>query len=241
MKPKVVIAANTAWYLSNFRRTLIRALSDAGFEVVAAAPPDAHVGKLAAAGCRFAPLPMDNGGTNPLRDLRLLFGFLRLLRAERPEVFLGYTVKPNVYGSMAARWLGIPVINNVAGLGAAFVREGWLSRLVALLYRLALSRSRKVFFQNREDLRLFVERGWVSAEATERSKPELRGKTLCSSLSPGCYGTRGWANTWRPPVSLSGATPKRASYFWDSPASRTRPPCPRRPWMDGSQKGWWNT
>lgn len=163
---KVVIAINTAWNLYNFRAGLIHALVEAGYEVVAVAPYDDYAPRLAALGCRYVPLPMDNKGTSPLRDLMLLWRFWRLLRSERPAAFLGYTVKPNVYGSIAAHLLGIQVINNIAGLGTAFVRGGWLAWVVKALYRRALSRSRCVFFQNDEDRAQFLREGLVRTEQT---------------------------------------------------------------------------
>jgi len=165
---KVIIALNTAWNLVNFRAGLIRSLVAEGHEVVAVAPDDEYSPRLAELGCRFVALPMDNKGTHPGRDLLLFFRFLSLLRRERPHVYLGYTVKPNVYGSLAAHVLGIPVINNIAGLGAVFIRDSWLTRLVRLLYRIALSRSHHVFFQNGEDLSLFVEHGLVASEKVSR-------------------------------------------------------------------------
>lgn len=170
MKPKVLIALNTAWNLLNFRAGLIRALIAAGYDVVAAAPSDKYVSRLLVLGCRFVPLPMDNKGTHPGRDLLLLWRFYRLLQHERPDVYLGYTVKPNVYGSLAAHTLGIPVINNIAGLGAAFIKDGWLTHLVRGLYRLALSRSAKVFFQNDDDRQIFV-LGGLAAERISACVP----------------------------------------------------------------------
>ncbi len=161
----VLICINTAWNLANFRAGLIGGLQDAGYDVTAVAPADGYETSL---NCRFVPLKMDNGGTHPVRDGLLLLRFIRLLRSERPDVFLGYTVKPNVYGSIACRWLGIPVINNIAGLGAAFVRTSWLTHLVRGLYRLALRRSAVVFFQNEDDRALFVSGGIVRAEQTAR-------------------------------------------------------------------------
>ena len=169
LKPKkVVIAANTVWSIVNFRAGLIRALVESGYEVVTVAPPDEYAARLPDLGCRYIPLPIDGGGTHPGRDLLLLWRFWRLVRRERPDVYLGYTVKPNVYGSLAARVLGIPVVNNITGLGAAFSRQNWLTLLVRGLYRLALERSAKVFFQNEDDRRLFVEGGLVKPEKTDR-------------------------------------------------------------------------
>ena len=164
---KVVICLNTAWNLVNFRAGLIRAMVAEGYEVVAVAPDDKYAASLAALGCRFVPMPMDNQGTHPGRDGLLLFRLFQLLRSERPDVYLGYTVKPNVYGSLAAHFLGIPVINNIAGLGAVFVKTGLLVNLVRTLYRVALGRSVKVFFQNSDDRKLFIAGGLVRTEVTD--------------------------------------------------------------------------
>lgn len=163
-----MIALNTAWNLINFRSGLIRSLVEQGYEVIAVAPFDEYATQLSTLGCRFIPLPMDNKGTNPGRDLLLLVRFFNLMRSERPDVFLGYTVKPNIYGSLAANALRIPVINNVAGLGTVFIKGGWLNQLVRGLYRVALSRSSKVFFQNDEDRQLFVSGGLVSEPIADR-------------------------------------------------------------------------
>jgi len=151
-RPKIVIALNTAWNLVNFRVGLIESLHRAGYEVVAVAPSDGCEARLP---CRFLDLPMDNGGTNPLRDIVLMMRFMALFRRERPAVFLAYTVKPNIYGGLAAWFMRVPTINNVAGLGSVFIRNGILAKFVRQLYRIALTSSAKVFFQNPDDLALF--------------------------------------------------------------------------------------
>lgn len=168
MSKKIVIALNTAWNLVNFRAGLIRALVAQGYEVVAVAPYDDYAPRLAELGCRFVALPMDNKGTHPGRDFLLFLRFLNLLRNERPDVYLGYTIKPNVYGSLAAHSLSIPVVNNIAGLGTAFIHDNWLTRLVRGLYKTALSQSNHVFFQNDEDKQLFINLNIVSHERVSR-------------------------------------------------------------------------
>lgn len=167
MKPKVIIALNTAWNLVNFRGGLIRALVTAGYEVITFAPSDRFAAQVTSLGAKFVALPMDNKGTNPGHDLLLLWRFYRLLQAERPAVYLGYTVKPNVYGSLAAYLLGIPVVNNIAGLGMVFIKKSYLQKLVRGLYRIALSHSSKVFFQNYEDREQFVVQGIVCSSITD--------------------------------------------------------------------------
>jgi glycosyltransferase involved in cell wall biosynthesis len=164
----VVISINAAWNIFNFRRGLIRALLGAGYRVVALAPPDGYEQRLIEIGAEFLPLPMDAGGTSPVRDALLLIRYLRRLRQLRPAVFLGYTAKPNVFGSLAAHALGIPVINNIAGLGTAVLARGRLAAILLRLYRFALRRSRTVFFQNADDLGEFVGAGIVRPEQARR-------------------------------------------------------------------------
>ena len=161
---KVLITLNSAWNLINFRSGLIKALLTQGHQVILAAPADEHVPALEALGARFINLSMRAHGINPLADLSLLWRFLRLMRAERPDVLMLYTAKPNVYGGLAGRWLGVPVVNNISGLGSVFINGGWLSRVLSSLYRLALTRAHRVFFQNPDDYRQFVEMDLVRAE-----------------------------------------------------------------------------
>ena len=168
MDKRIVIALNVVWNLINFRAGLVRSLVAEGYEVVVIAPPDDYVVHLAELGCRYVPLSMDNKGTHPGRDLYLLWQFLRLLREEKPAIYMGYTIKPNIYGSIAAHVLKIPVINTIEGLGAVFMHETWLTRLVRSLYRLSLSRSSKVYFLNNEDLTLFVSDNLVSKASADR-------------------------------------------------------------------------
>ncbi|QOY93614.1 glycosyltransferase family 4 protein [Massilia sp. UMI-21] len=166
MKRKIVISINTAWNIYNFRAGLIQALISAGYEVIALAPHDQYSQRLEELGCTVVDLPMDNNGTHPGRDLLLLARYYSVLRTLRPHAFLGYTVKPNVYGSLAAHALGIPVINNIAGLGATFIRDSIVTKIVRTLYKTALKRSHKVFFQNADDLALFTESGLVQQAST---------------------------------------------------------------------------
>jgi glycosyltransferase involved in cell wall biosynthesis len=160
---KVLIALNSAWNLLNFRSGLIRALVADGHTVVLAAPSDEHVPALQALGARFINLPISTHGINPVSDMALLWRFVLELRYERPDVLMVYTAKPNIYGSLAARALGVPVVNNIAGLGSAFIKGGWLALVLTTLYRLALTSSRRVFFQNPDDYRQFLDAGLVRA------------------------------------------------------------------------------
>jgi glycosyltransferase involved in cell wall biosynthesis len=163
---KIMIAINTSWNFVNFRSGLIRELISAGCEVIAVSPHDAYSRKINDMGCRHIGLAMDNKGTSPLKDLGLFIQFRSLMSKERPDAFLGYTIKPNVYGTLAARSLGIPTINNISGLGTAFIKESWLTAVVRGLYRTALAGAYCVFFQNKGDRSLFTDQKLVRAERT---------------------------------------------------------------------------
>jgi glycosyltransferase involved in cell wall biosynthesis len=163
---RILISANMSWNVLNFRRGLVRALVVRGYDVIVAAPDDGYANRLAELGCRHIRLPMDRKGISPLGDLVLLYRFLRLIQRERPDVFLGFTIKPNVYGSLAAACLGVPVLNTVSGLGTAFISNTWLTNVAKRLYRIALRRSALVFFQNEDDRSLFVDEALVARERT---------------------------------------------------------------------------
>ena len=153
---KIVATVNAAWNLVNFRMGVLRALMAQGYEIVAVTPEDAASRQaLEHAGIRLVALPMDSAGLSPLRDLALLAAFRRILQRERPVAMLGYTIKPNVYGSLAARSLGIPTLNNISGLGTGFMTTGMLNRVVQGLYRVGLAGAHTVFFQNGDDLAHF--------------------------------------------------------------------------------------
>ncbi|MBI5431129.1 MAG: glycosyltransferase family 4 protein [Nitrosomonadales bacterium] len=152
---KIFMICNTAWGLVNFRSGLMLGLIAAGHEVVAVAPPDDHVARIEALGIRFLPMPMDNKGTHPGRDLLLLLRFYRVFRRERPGLIINYTIKPVIYASLAARYARIPAISVVTGLGVVFLNENWVTRLVEVLYRYSQSRVQKLFFLNRDDMQFF--------------------------------------------------------------------------------------
>ena len=121
MKCKVVIGLNSSWNLVNFRSGLIESLASRGYDVIGLAPTDSYSKKLQKINCRFIPIEFDTSGQNPIKDIFLFLKFLWILKQEKPSIFLGFTIKPNIYGSLAANLLGIPVINNIAGLGRSLI------------------------------------------------------------------------------------------------------------------------
>jgi glycosyltransferase involved in cell wall biosynthesis len=156
--PLVIVCANLAWNLVNFRAGLIRALLESGYRVLAVAPPDpAMEQRLTAMGCSFAAVPIDAMGLAPHRDIVTFLHFRRLIAEHRPVAWLSWTIKPNVYGALAAGLAGVPAFPNVSGLGTAFIRRNLLTVLVKQLYRRGFARAPVVFFQNPDDRALFIE------------------------------------------------------------------------------------
>ena len=160
--PLIIVSANQAWNLVNFRAGLIRSLIGAGFRVLATAPPDpAMEARLSEMGASFAPIRIDSKGLKPHHDVATFLALRRLIAKHRPAAWLSWTIKPNVYGSLAAGLAGVPAFPNVSGLGTAFIRKNLLTVLAKAFYRAGFFRAPTVFFQNNDDRQEFVGGGLV--------------------------------------------------------------------------------
>lgn len=164
---RIAIVLNKSWNIYNFRMGLVAALRQQGHQVIAIAPPDAFTPKLIEAGCTYCPIEIENKGTNPFRDMLLIWRFYRVYRQVKPDVVLHYTIKPNIYGTLAARLAGIPAINNVSGLGTVFLIDNLVSQVAQQLYRLAFRFPAKVFFQNQDDRDLFLQHKLIRPALTD--------------------------------------------------------------------------
>ena len=153
---RIAISINRSWNIYNFRSGLVKALIADGHEVVAIAPKDEYSKLLMKMGCRFFPLEVQNTGSNPIKDLFLYFEYLKIYKKIQPDIVLQYTIKPNIYGTLAAKRLSLPVINNVSGLGTVFLNNGFVSLIAKLLYKVAFRRTDLVFFQNEDDKNEFL-------------------------------------------------------------------------------------
>ncbi len=165
--PLIAVCANQAWNLVNFRAGLIADLQKRGAKILAIAPEDPLMrARLEDMGCTFVPVPVDAAGLSPVKDAITLLRIYRILRRFRPAAWLSWTIKPNVYGSLAAQWAKVPALPNVSGLGTAFIRDNLLTRIAKLLYRNGFRRAPIVFFQNQDDRDLFLSHGLVGAAQT---------------------------------------------------------------------------
>lgn len=165
---KILLFANTDWYLYNFRRSLALALRDAGHEVLLVSPAGPYGQKLMDLGLCWMPAPMQRRSLNPVREAALVWWLARLVKSESADLVHGFTIKCAVYGAMAARLAGVARVSAVAGMGYVFSSDDLKARalrpLVRGLMRVALGGARaRLILQNPDDLALFQKAAIVDA------------------------------------------------------------------------------
>lgn len=165
MNKTVLILGNSDSGLYDFRKEVLCALMEAGFEVHVSVPDTGYVGKIKAMGCIWHETVMERRGMNPAKDMKLFRFYLRLLKETKPAAVLTYTIKPNIYGGFACRVKRVPYLVNITGLGTTLEHEGMLQKLIVFLYRESLKAAGCIFFQNRRNRDFMVEKGCVRREA----------------------------------------------------------------------------
>jgi len=163
---KIIVIGSLAASLINFRGPLLREMVERGHEVLACAPdasPDIQ-GKLKVLGVEYRNISIDRTGLNPVRDIYTICSLISLFREVRPDMVLGYTIKPVIYGSLAGRMAGVPrIFSMITGLGYAFsdggIKEWLVGSVVRFLYKLGMCANKRVFFQNPDDRDFFIKLG----------------------------------------------------------------------------------
>ena len=163
LKPRVLFSACTSWTLFNYHRNTFRAFLEAGYDVHVACHSDRYAKKLEALGCVAIPLSIRPASRNPFYELYTLLQFFNIYARVRPAAAFHFTIKCNLYGSLAARALGIPFVNSISGLGSAFNEPGLFRRMVETAYRLLQRGCFRVFFHNPSDLDYMLRRGMASS------------------------------------------------------------------------------
>ncbi len=157
MVKKIALVANSTWNIYNFRQNVIDELIKQNHQVIVYAPIDEFITytdnypSLKHIGLRT----LDRDSTNPIKDLLLIFELVQKYKKERPDLIIHYTHKPNIYGSLAARWCGIKSVSVITGLGYGFIRKGWLNTLMTFLYKISAGKKELIIFENSDDLDLF--------------------------------------------------------------------------------------
>ncbi len=163
----IALISNTSWSLYNFRLGLIKKLIKAGYSVLVIAPVDKYTPYLIENGCKFAPIELDNYGYSPWQDFKSFLAFLKLYQKQKIDFIFHYTIKPNIYGTLAATILKIPSIAVVTGLGHLFTNPNWKTAVAKILYKVAFSKIKKVWFLNESDATIFTQKAIVSESKIE--------------------------------------------------------------------------
>lgn len=154
---KMLIFINNDVGLFKFRKELIQGLQYQGWDVYAGFPDGEMTGDIEGIGCKAISIPVDRRGVNPLTDMKLVRAYKKVLREIQPDYVLTYTIKPNIYGGYACARAKIPYAENITGLGTAFQKDGIMKKLVSFLYSHSCKHAEKVFFENRENLSVFLD------------------------------------------------------------------------------------
>ena len=163
MTKKIAIVVNNSWYAWNMRANLGFALQKEGYEVIFICPYDKYSKNIKKYFSYFD-ININAKGVNPIEDLKAIYRYYKIYKELKLDIVLQYSIKPNIYGTIAADILNIPTINNIAGLGTLFIKQNIITKIAKLLYKVSQKKATKVFFQNHDDFKMFVDERLVQKE-----------------------------------------------------------------------------
>ena len=150
-----------------FRKEVILALANEGYKMVLLYPLGDRYTEIESDRIKCVNVKMDRHGINPFKDIKLFFSYIKAMKMYKPDVCLLYTIKPNIYGSIAARLRRIPFINNITGIGGSLHgKDSTLQKFIKFLYKIALKKSSHVYFQNRDNCEYFAKNRLCNMERT---------------------------------------------------------------------------
>ena len=155
---KILILVNHDVVIYNFRKELVERLLKDNYEVYISSPYGERINDLVNMGCKYIEANISRHGTNVIEDLKLIRYYLKIIKKIKPDVVLTYTIKPNIYGGIACRFLNVPYIANITGLGTAVENPGLMQKLTITLYRIAFKDINCIFFQNVENMNFFEQK-----------------------------------------------------------------------------------
>ena len=172
MSRKIILVANTDWYLYNFRASLVKKLQSDGAEVVLVSPPGSYSSSFQGWGIRWVPWIVGRKSISPWQELKSIVALVRIYQLEQPDLIHHHTIKPVFYGTLAARLTGVSaIINSITGRGYVFLGSDFKARFlrffVTPFYRILLRTSKvAVIFENQTDREFFIEQNLVKPEQT---------------------------------------------------------------------------
>ena len=163
---RVLVLTNNIGGLYSFRKEVMKAIVDAGYDVYISEPDDdERVKYFEGIGCHIIKTDFNRRGMNPLADMQLMIRYQKLIKRLKPIVVLTYTIKPNIYGGLACRLTKTPQIANVTGLGDSIENGGWLQKLTIFLYKIGIGKAKRVFFQNATNRQFCLHYGIANKES----------------------------------------------------------------------------
>lgn len=161
-RKKIALLTNHMDDIYCFRKELLECLYEDNYNILICCPQGDKYELLNDIKFEYIDIAIDRRGTNILKDLRLLINYYRILKKYKPDIVLSYTIKPNIYGSLVASWLGIPYINNITGFGSVTKKKSIMMSFVLRLLKRALKKSSCVFFQNADNMNFAIENKIIS-------------------------------------------------------------------------------
>ena len=162
----IAFVSNTSWSIYNFRIDVIEAFLNRGCQVYAIAPRDEYSDKLSATGAIYIPLRLDNYGNALFKDIQTIFELHTIYRTASPDIIFHYTIKPNLYGGIAAKLCGLKYFNIITGLGKTFNLSGLIHATIMRMYRYVNRHAQGVWFLNQENLDQFMHAQLVTSDKT---------------------------------------------------------------------------
>ena len=163
----ILILSNSITGLHSFRKEVIKAICDAGYKVYISVPDETPKSEyFREIGCEIIVTEFNRRGVNPLADFKLMLIYRKLMKKLKPVAVLTYTIKPNVYGGLAARLCHVPQLANVTGLGDAVENGGWMQKLTVALYKMGLGKAHRIFFQNQSNRSFCISAGIANESST---------------------------------------------------------------------------
>ena len=154
---KILMLANDYGTIYRYRKELILKLIEEDYDVSVSLPYIDKVEKIKDLGAEIIPTDVDRKSINPIKDIKLYFNYKKIIKEEKPDMVISYTIKPNVYGGMACTRLNIPYISNITGLGSTYYKGGWVKQIVSILYKIGLKNAKSVFFENEGNAKILVD------------------------------------------------------------------------------------
>lgn len=163
---KIAVLENNLLSTYTMREALMLRLKDEGYQIFVITHTNKFVKIVEDQG--IGVINVGSGNENPIHVIRYIYQLYKAVRRVKPDVCLTFSIRPAIWGNMITRWLSIPTITNITGTGPLFISESFVYKVARGMYRFVLRKTKKVFFQNKDDMNLFIKRKFVTEKVAER-------------------------------------------------------------------------